>query len=61
MSDNLKDIVLKAAYEDKGKNKLTCKSAHDILHEHGFKLADIGDFCNENDIHISLCQLGCFK
>ncbi len=40
--------------------KLQCAVAHCIAKEQDIKLADIGRVCEENNIRISSCELGCF-
>ncbi len=41
-------------------NKLSCKNAHKIAAETGCRLSEIGDLCNQLEIKIVGCQLGCF-
>lgn len=41
--------------------KLTCDHAHQIAERHGVKLWQIGQICEEQNIKIKSCQLGCFK
>jgi len=41
-------------------NRLSCERAHDLAHELGVSLQEIGKACNDLKIKISNCQLGCF-
>ncbi len=41
--------------------KLPCASALKIAKDLGLNPKKVGDYCNENDIKIAACQLGCFK
>jgi hypothetical protein len=53
--------VINAAEEIDGKKKLACKKAFELSEEFGISLHDITRCCNQNDIKIYACQLGCFK
>lgn len=57
----MKETVLNAVVEKGGKKKLECQKAFEIALTHRMTLMDITRVCNENDIKISNCQLGCFK
>ncbi len=62
--DNEKEIieaVLEAAKEIDGKNKLNCAQAFGLAGKFSIAIAEIGRICNENNVRISNCQLGCFK
>ena len=63
MSENaqLVDAVVKAATETDGRKKLPCTSAFRLAERFGVKVMEIGQICNDNDIRIINCQLGCFK
>jgi len=52
----LQDAVRKAAVE----NRLTCERAHELGKELDVSLQEIGAVCNELNIRIKECQLGCF-
>ena len=52
----LKEAVKNAARE----NRLTCEKAHELGKELGVTLQEIGAVCNEQQIKIKTCQLGCF-
>ncbi len=40
--------------------KLACSSAFTIASEVGCAIADVGKECNELNVKIEQCQLGCF-
>jgi hypothetical protein len=52
----LREAVRKAAVE----NRLTCERAHELGKELDVSLQEIGAVCNELNIRIKECQLGCF-
>ena len=52
----LKEAVKNAARE----GRLTCEKAHELGKELGVTLQEIGAVCNELQIKIKTCQLGCF-
>ncbi|MDP6634202.1 MAG: hypothetical protein QGG42_04850 [Phycisphaerae bacterium] len=41
--------------------KVSCKAMLDLAGETGTSSQQIGEICNELDIKVSACQLGCFK
>jgi hypothetical protein len=41
-------------------NRLSCERAHELARELGVGLSEIGAACNELNVRISACQLGCF-
>ena len=62
MNDNeLLDLIRAATYEEDGKNKLACAQAFKIATKNPVTLKDIGRLCNEHDVRIAKCQLGCFE
>lgn len=56
----LKDAVLAKSFEQNGKIKLACGSAFALAEALDIKLTDISRICEEEDIRICKCQLGCF-
>jgi hypothetical protein len=50
-----------AVREIDGQRTLSCAKAFEIAGEHGLAVREIGAWCNENDVRIRACQLGCFK
>ena len=53
--------VIEAATEIDGRKKLACAQAFRIAESFGVGVAQVGRICDENDIKIYGCQLGCFK
>ena len=52
--------VKKKLQESAPKGKLPCIMVFKIAREHNVSVAEVGDFCNEMNIKIVNCQLGCF-
>ena len=57
----IRELVLEHAVEREGRKILPCARAFEIHRRYGIPLADIGRACDENDIRIRACQLGCFQ
>ncbi len=60
MSEQLKEMLTKEAKDIDGKKKLTCSQAFKISADLDVSLKQIGQACNEMEIKIHACQLGCF-
>jgi hypothetical protein len=60
MSENDK-IIVNATVTHEGKKKLACAQAFKISKEHDISLKEIGEICDQNNIKINSCQLGCFE
>ena len=58
---DLIEIIEKRSVRDGEKVKLPCAVAFKIAEQYGVKIAEIGALCNEQNIRISQCQLGCFQ
>jgi hypothetical protein len=58
--DELVQIVINAAREENGKKRIECATALGLAKKHSVKAAEIGAVCNDNQIKIVNCQLGCF-
>jgi hypothetical protein len=56
-----KKIITDATEEIDGKQKLACPKAFQLSKEQGIALKEIGQICDDNNIRINKCQLGCFK
>ena len=53
--------TIEQAVGEKSKNgKLVCKVAWEIASELDVPVREVGDYCNNNDIKIVACELGCF-
>jgi len=63
MSDieELAAAIIAAAREIDGKKKLSCQTAFDLAEKFGVSKETLGQACNDNNIKIADCQLGCFK
>ncbi|MHC4679221.1 MAG: hypothetical protein ACYTEK_11030 [Planctomycetota bacterium] len=59
----LPDAVLESALtaRDTGKKQLTCAQAFALARRFDVEIVEIGRICNQNNIKICKCQLGCFK
>jgi hypothetical protein len=57
--EELVNAILKSAEGD-GKT-LTCAKAFVLAEDNKAELAEIGRICNENNVKICSCRLGCFK
>ena len=58
---DLIDAVLKRAQEVDGRKRLACAEAFELAQEYEVRVITIGRICNQNDIKICKCQLGCFR
>ncbi len=56
MTEEQKNEIREAAKD----NKLPCAMAFKLSKELDLSLKAIGEFCNEENIRIKNCQLGCF-
>ncbi len=54
--DKIVDEIQKASE----KNRLSCEKAHELSRLLKVPLQEIGEICNELNIRIASCQLGCF-
>lgn len=59
-TDDILKMINKKIIKDGEKTKLSCSSAFQIASELDIKLGQIGKVCNEKNIRICDCQLGCF-
>ena len=53
-------IIIEAIHTASHHNRLSCEKAHDLARELNVSLREIGKLCNELQIKITSCQLGCF-
>ena len=62
MSKNqeLISAVLEVAQEVDGVKKLACAEAFELARQFRIRPVEIGRICNQHDIKICKCQLGCF-
>jgi len=54
------DGVIARAQRADGTRKLACAEAFELARQFQVKIIEIGRICNQNNIKISKCQLGCF-
>jgi hypothetical protein len=62
-NEQLVDAVLKSAQsgrEPDGRKQLTCAEAFKLAKKFETEIIEIGNICNQHDIRIRKCQLGCF-
>jgi len=61
--ERLFDAVLKSAKngrEPDGREQLTCAEAFELAKRYEAEIIEIGRICNQHNIRICQCQLGCF-
>ena len=54
------NAVLEQAKESNGKKQLNCAEAFELARQFEVKIIEIGRICNQNNVRICNCQLGCF-
>jgi len=62
--EQLIDAVLESAKngpEPDGRKQLTCTEAFELAKKYEAEIIEIGRICNQNNIRICKCQLGCFE
>ena len=59
-NEELINAVLKKAKLVDGRKKLTCAEAFELARQFKVGIIEIGRICNQNNIKIHKCQLGCF-
>ena len=57
----LLNVILKLSFKEGDKVKLTCDSALTVAEQFGVKPSEVGSICNDQNIRLCQCQLGCFK
>jgi len=55
-----KETLIAAVRKASDNGRLTCEKAHELGKEMDVPLTEIGEVCNELNIKIKDCQLGCF-
>jgi hypothetical protein len=60
-SEEYGKIIEESSMERDGRKVLPCAKAFELSEKYGIALKDIGEWCTENGIKISSCQLGCFE
>jgi hypothetical protein len=62
-NEQLVDAVLKSATkggESEDRKQMTCAEAFRLAKTYEAEVIEIGRICNQHDIRICKCQLGCF-
>ena len=54
-------IIEESSIEQDGRKSLPCAKAFELSERYSIPLKDIGAYCSDNGIRISMCQLGCFE
>jgi hypothetical protein len=57
---DLINAVCERAEELHGSKKLACRQAFELAREFNTEVIEIGRICNQQNIKICKCQLGCF-
>ena len=60
LREELAEVVKKTAIERDGRMTLACAEGFAIAERFRVARREIGRICNENDIKIVRCQMGCF-
>ena len=60
VSEELIAAVKSASEEIEGRLMLSCNSAFKVAHQFQVDLKTIGRICNQQNIKVGNCQLGCF-
>ncbi len=60
VSEELIDAVKSASEEVEGRLMLSCSSAFKVAEQYNVELKTIGKICNQKNIKLRNCQLGCF-
>ena len=62
-NEQLVNAVIKSSLGQKSgdKNMLSCAEAFELAKKFDTEIIEIGRICNELNIRICKCQLGCFK
>ena len=59
--EKLVEAIVAAAQEADGKMRLACADAFRVAADLEVSLGAVGQVCNQRDIKIARCQLGCFS
>lgn len=59
--EDLINAAIALAQESEPKKNLTCAQAFELAEEFDTAIIEIGRICNQHNIRICECQLGCFK
>jgi len=59
--EELTQVVLDRSKEVDGRRTLTCAQALSLAVEMGVEPIRIGRICDQENVHLGSCQLGCFS
>lgn len=59
--EKLVNAIVGRAKEIDGRKKLACAEAFELAQQFKAEVAEIGRICNQHNIKIRKCQLGCFR
>lgn len=59
-NEDLIDAVLERASQVEGRKKLMCAEAFELARQFQMEVIEIGRICNQHNVKICKCQLGCF-
>jgi hypothetical protein len=59
--EELTRAVLERSRERDGRKTLTCAQAFEIAARMGVEVIQIGRICNQQNVRLCGCQLGCFS
>ena len=60
-SEDLINAVIERTQESDGIKKLACAEAFELANTFETKVIEIGHICDQQNVRICKCQLGCFK
>lgn len=58
---DLINAVIERTRESEGKKRLACAEAFKLAEEFEVTIVEIGRICDQQNVKIRKCQLGCFK
>ena len=61
MDENKQLLEAVVKSENGDREKMTCAEAFALANKYEANIGEIGRICNENNVKICKCQLGCFK
>ena len=60
-ADEYGRMIEESSIDKDGRKVLSCAKAFELSEKFSISLKDIGEYCTDNGIKISRCQLGCFE
>jgi len=58
--EKLVNAVLERAHESDGRKRLNCADAFELAKHFEVEIVEVGRICNQQEMRICKCQLGCF-